>query len=63
MSRNLNALVTFKMFTNFLIFPSVIKYTSYRGSVRAGAKGAIAPVDLEKCLIAPVNFEVLKYFC
>ena len=30
-----------------------------RGSVRAGATGAIAPVDFEKGLIAPVDLEML----
>ena len=29
----------------------------YRGSVRAGATGAIAPVDFQKYQIAPVIFE------
>ena len=28
-----------------------------RGAVRAGATGAIAPVDFQKWLIVPVNFE------
>ena len=31
--------------------------SNYRAVVRAGATGAIAPVDFEKGLIAPVDFE------
>ena len=27
-----------------------------KGSIRAGAKGAIAPVDFQKTSFAPVNF-------
>ena len=35
--------------SNFIVY--------YRAVVRAGATGAIAPVDFQKGSIAPVNFE------